>query len=142
MMPLYTVSKEVEFDAGHRVPHHTSKCYNLHGHRYRIQASVASSSLQVEGSSTGMVVDFGDLKRELQKFVDLFDHRCLIWAGDPLRTHLAGVPGFLEVKDVPTAENIARWVAESITVDWGELSQVKVWETPTSIATYSCLAWG
>jgi 6-pyruvoyltetrahydropterin/6-carboxytetrahydropterin synthase len=137
---VYLVSKEVEFDAGHRVPDHDSKCFNVHGHRYKVRASVAANDLQMEGSSTGMVVDFGDLKAVLQELALAFDHHLLVFDGDPIRADLAALPGARIVLYVPTAENIARAFFEAIKVSdkltWGTLIEVAVWETPTSVAYY------
>ena len=137
---MYLVSKEVEFDAGHRVPDHASKCFNVHGHRYRVRATVEADALQMEGSSTGMVVDFGDLKAVLQELALTFDHRLLVFVDDPIGPDLMGLPGAFTVLYVPTAENIARAFFEALVVSekltWGTLTEVAVWETPTSVAYY------
>jgi 6-pyruvoyltetrahydropterin/6-carboxytetrahydropterin synthase len=34
------VTKIVEWDMGHRVPNHKSKCRNPHGHRYRLEVTI------------------------------------------------------------------------------------------------------
>lgn len=55
-----SVSKDVQFDAGHRVPSHASKCRNPHGHRYRVVAYCVGDVVEDGGSADdGMVVDFG-----------------------------------------------------------------------------------
>ena len=54
----HLISREISIDAGHRVTEHTSKCRNLHGHRYTIQAW-CSGPLFSEGEQGGMVLDFG-----------------------------------------------------------------------------------
>lgn len=135
---MFYVTKEIEFDAAHRVPDHSSKCFNLHGHRYKVEATVAAPELQAAGSSTGMVVDFGDLKALLMKVHEAFDHRTIIYTGDPLRTDLSGMPGFVEFSSIPTAENLAGWIFHFLNsqIPWGFLHQVKVFETPTSVATF------
>ena len=71
---MYTISKEIQFDAGHRVPLHTSKCKNPHGHRYRVVAFL-EGELITSGPETGMVRDFSHVKQALTEFVhDVFDH--------------------------------------------------------------------
>ncbi len=62
---MYTMSREIGIDAGHRVPTHGSKCKNLHGHRYTIQAICKAGFLQSEGEQKAMVIDFGFLKEEM-----------------------------------------------------------------------------
>lgn len=80
----FQASKWVEFDAAHRVPAHNSKCKNLHGHRYRVEALV-EGPLQSQGSETGMVVDFGNIKARLAEVAhDKMDHATMLWIRDPV----------------------------------------------------------
>lgn len=83
-MRKFTVTKEVEWDMGHRVPNHKSKCRNPHGHRYRLLVEVEGPLVDdPDNSSEGMVIDFGDLKEVMKTQVhDLFDHGTLIYVGD------------------------------------------------------------
>lgn len=143
---IFTASKEIEFDAGHRVPNHVSKCANPHGHRYRVQATVQGQLVDKEGaSSEGMVMDFGDLKSVLVAEVhDRFDHGFIVWEHDQaMRDALAG-HGWkvLVVPCVPTAENLAALIFADVDTAlrnyWGtrcRLTEVALWETPTSCAT-------
>ena len=81
----YLIEKHIEFDMGHRVPTHTSKCSNLHGHRYRVLAGCSAEQLVEEGGETGMVMDFGRIKQILTVNIhDLFDHRTCLWYQDML----------------------------------------------------------
>lgn len=87
----HTVSSFIEFDYGHRVPNHDSKCRNLHGHRAKVEIRV-EGPLVLGGAKDGMVIDFGDLKRLLMKHVhDLFDHTLILQNTDILFT--GGVVG-------------------------------------------------
>ncbi|KKL86524.1 hypothetical protein LCGC14_1943850 [marine sediment metagenome] len=82
---VYTISREIGIDAGHRVPTHGSKCKNLHGHRYTIQAICESEDLHEEGEQKDMTLDFGFLKQEMMDVIDLCcDHGVMLWSGDPL----------------------------------------------------------
>ena len=57
------ISKEIEFDAGHRVPKHDGKCRSPHGHRYRVRVTCKGYVIEDPNSSdNGMLVDFGRLK--------------------------------------------------------------------------------
>lgn len=161
----HTITREIGIDMGHRVTYHASKCKNLHGHRYTIQA-VCEGPLAEGGEQDGMVVDFGFLKSLMMDEIDApCDHGMCLWVHDPLTSvflgplygtvakevRLNGVAfteaniGKLVVLDVvPTAENLARvwfgWLKDGVT----QLSQgrarllsVKVWETPNCMAEYS-----
>jgi 6-pyruvoyltetrahydropterin/6-carboxytetrahydropterin synthase len=78
----YAIEAEVQLDAAHRVPFHASKCKNLHGHRYRVVASVGSVQLG-EGAEQGMVLDFGTVKRLMTQFIhDNCDHAIILWNQD------------------------------------------------------------
>lgn len=144
-----TISKEIEFDTGHRVPDHGSKCRHPHGHRYRVRVTCAGEIVDERGASDdGMLVDFGDLKRWLTSEIhDVLDHAFVVAEHD-LECRLAledGLPGsrVVIVPFAPTAEHLARWVWERlepiISAHWRDnltLDLVELWETPTSLATY------
>ena len=145
-----TISKEVQFDAGHRVPDHGSKCRNPHGHRYRIVVTVGGEVVDEAGAAdNGMVVDFGDLKQWMTDLVhDRWDHGFIVYDGDPFAALLlewvvSGDLGARVIAEpwIPTAENMARAIAQIlepvITEHWRgnlELERVEVWETPTGCA--------
>jgi 6-pyruvoyltetrahydropterin/6-carboxytetrahydropterin synthase len=80
------ITKEIEFDAGHRVPNHQSKCRTLHGHRYRVEVGVDDKLIVTPGDSAeGMVIDFGDLKAIMTQQIDNpFDHATLLFKFDSL----------------------------------------------------------
>jgi 6-pyruvoyltetrahydropterin/6-carboxytetrahydropterin synthase len=145
MSNTFGVWKEIEFDAGHRVPDHASKCRNPHGHRYKVRALVVGP-LQEEGSANGMVVDFGEVKEALVKYVhDKFDHGFIVYYQD--NALMSGLQLFSEEADekfkiilfplVPTAENLAAWIYSELVCHTSlDVRQVEVYETPTSVAVY------
>lgn len=145
--PTTVLAKEVQFDLGHRVPDHQSKCASPHGHRYRVVATCAGTLVTEPGApDNGMLVDFGDLKRWLTTIVhDQLDHAFMLREGDPLAAAMeAAVPGckLVTVPFSPTAENLAHWVAERLAPVVADhwrgnitLRRVDVWETPTSVAS-------
>jgi 6-pyruvoyltetrahydropterin/6-carboxytetrahydropterin synthase len=138
------ISKEVEFDAGHRVPNHASKCRNPHGHRYRVRATCEGDIVEDPTSPEfGMLVDFSALKGMLVEHVhDRFDHATIVHRDD--HEFLGALDGHgwkVEVVSlVPTAENLARLIFGELAwrianeVDGLRLVEVAVWETPTSVA--------
>lgn len=82
---MYTITREIGIDMGHRVTTHGSKCKNVHGHRYTIQATCSAGFLFKEGEQTDMVLDFGFLKEEMMRQIDQdFDHGFCIYRHDNL----------------------------------------------------------
>lgn len=101
----YTISREIGIDAGHRVPTHGSKCKNLHGHRYTIQAVCSSRSLQETGEQKDMTLDFGFLKQEMMEVIDRnCDHGLILYECDELLLYFIPDKG----QRVATTEHVLR----------------------------------
>jgi 6-pyruvoyltetrahydropterin/6-carboxytetrahydropterin synthase len=143
---MFIVSKEVEFDAGHRVPNHESKCRNPHGHRYKVRVSISGDLVDTPGApDEGMLADFGNMKSiMMQSIHDPLDHGFIVYEGDDLMRR-AIYNGDQDWKTIvfpyiPTAENLALWCYEklegAVRAMGFSLDSVTVWETPTSVATY------
>ncbi len=151
-MGKYTCTRKIEIDAAHRVPDHGSKCFNVHGHRYVIEATMSGAVIDT-GSQTGMVMDFAFLKDLMMEVIhEPCDHSMIFYNRDPLYHKLdIESPGWkLYIMDeVPTAENLAaRWyklLRVAINEYWKEyeprrlapsLIKVRVYETPNCWADY------
>lgn len=140
------ITKVIEWDMGHRVPNHKGKCRNPHGHRYRLELTVAGDVNETTGnSSEGMVDDFGDIKAlMLGQIHDALDHGFMIFKDDDVLTTFFSTHaehGFkvIVVPFVPTAENISRWCWERLRKalpDAIRIVNVRVFETPNSWANY------
>lgn len=150
MQTKLTCTRSIEFDAGHRVLNHESKCAHLHGHRYKIMVTAAMDDPdQLDG--IGRVIDFGQVKRILGGWIDSnWDHGMLLHEDDPIAEGLRGmkVGPDREPQKVwllpynPTAENIARYLIEDtcpeLFRDSGiTIIAVRVWETPNCYADAS-----
>lgn len=161
----FEITRRIEIDAGHRIPDHGSKCRNVHGHRYVIEAT-CKGALAPAGEQRGMVLDFGFLKDEMVKAIDApCDHGMILAADDPLlpafmpgefKSEVATAMaehGFLQcfgpmgklyvIPDVPTAECLARhWFGRLKQQVWersekqATLMRITVWETPNCSAVY------
>ncbi|MCM0044564.1 MAG: 6-carboxytetrahydropterin synthase QueD [Burkholderiaceae bacterium] len=110
---MLTITRKLEFDAGHRIPDHKSQCRNLHGHRYTLEITLVGQVIEQEGNSdNGMIMDFSDVKAlAKQHLVDVWDHAFLVYAKDaPVRDFLASLPGHktVVIDCIPTVENLAR----------------------------------
>lgn len=141
------VTKVIEFDAGHRIPNHSSKCRNVHGHRYRVECTFEGPVHPARGrSNDGMVLDFGDLKNIMMHHIhDVYDHAFIVWEHDEeLREALATLPAGHQTRVVhlvPTAENLAAIFFEKVQAALVEAYGDRVWlrrlrlfETPNSWA--------
>lgn len=89
---MHTATRQIGIDMGHRVTNHGSKCKNIHGHRYTIEATIGGE-LVPSGVSEGMVLDFGFLKEEMLRAIDEpCDHGLCLWVKDPLLQSLPDAP--------------------------------------------------
>ena len=43
---MLTITRKLEFDAGHRIPDHKSQCRNLHGHRYTLEITLVGAVIE------------------------------------------------------------------------------------------------
>lgn len=136
------ITRRLEFDAGHRIPDHKSKCRHLHGHRYALEVTLAGNIiLQVGDPANGMVMDFSEIKSLAQKhLIDHWDHSFLVYADDtPVVDFLKTIPGHKTVvlDSIPTAENLAEQafkILDGVYCDtYGNclrLERVRLYETP------------
>tara|TARA_Y100000593_G_scaffold13994_3_gene26181 strand:+ start:9918 stop:10364 length:447 start_codon:yes stop_codon:yes gene_type:complete len=140
------ITKSVEFDMGHRVPYHKSKCKNPHGHRYKVEVCLQGDIVDIEGKSeNGMVMDFKDVKEILMIYVhDKLDHKFMYWKKDMVMKNFFTENHefeYIEMPFTPTAENICEWIYKDLATRYKDvfnnnlrLYYVKLWETPTSVA--------
>ncbi len=132
------IAKEFRWEMGHRLLCHAGKCYNLHGHSYRMQVEVTSDDL-----INGMIMDYYDLKKTVEPLVDELDHSFMINSKDE---KLLDSVEKLKTKKVvvdfeTTAENICNYVLskikESGLPEHIKEVKVKIFETSTSYAEES-----
>ena len=111
--------KEFTFEAAHRLPGvpEGHKCARLHGHSYRVEVHVAG---EVD-PSTGMVMDFADIKAAFAPLRDRLDHY-----------YLNEIDGL----ENPTSENLARWIWQRLKPGLPSLARLVVRETCTCGCVY------
>jgi len=130
---MFEVSVEETFAAGHALRGYRGKCEKVHGHNYKVQVTLEGERLD----STGLLIDFVELKRLLRGLIERLDHQ-----------FLNEVPPFDDWN--PSAENMARYFYEEMVKGLAasereapvRVAQVKIWETDTTTATYSAPAGG
>ncbi len=128
-------TRRIEFDAAHRVIGHENKCKYVHGHRYVLEITAKSSSL----NDLGMVVDFGHLKTIMKEWIDKnLDHNMILSREDKeLGEFIFEYTGqgvyYMDAN--PTAENIALHIKNDIVSDLFKddsfkITKLKLFETP------------
>lgn len=134
------ITRRLEFDAGHRLMNHESKCSNVHGHRYVAEITVTAPSLD----ECGRVIDFGVIKADVGGWIDdAWDHGFLFEVGDPVGEAL-GISGGTDGQGralktfpmpcAPSAENMADWLFRAASRLLAKhditVTRVRLYETP------------
>ncbi len=137
---MYILKAKAAFDSAHFLYGYEGKCANIHGHRWTIEAEAEGEELQSEGPKRGMLIDFGDLKKELRAIADSCDH-ALIYEKGSLKEKTAEAlkeEGFrmIELDCRPTAENFSRIFFEKLREKGLPIKRVTVYETPDNCAVY------
>jgi 6-pyruvoyltetrahydropterin/6-carboxytetrahydropterin synthase len=129
--------RRLEFDYGHRLLNHESKCAHAHGHRGVAEIECTSFSLD----KAGRVIDFGDIKRIVGGWIDeKWDHAFLANAQDRAMIDFLQrqAQRYYLFDFEPSAENMARyllWKSQELLAPRGiRVSRVRFWETPNGSA--------
>ena len=137
---MYTLKTSAAFDSAHFLKGYNGKCANIHGHRWTIEVRAGSDTLIDNGEKRGMVIDFGDLKKEVRALADSFDHALIVEKDSlkPKTTQALSEEGFriIKVEFRPTAENFARYFYDLLTDRKLPVTRVTVYETPDNCASY------
>ena len=149
---VITITRQLQFDAGHRVLGHEGKCANLHGHRYVAEIEVAPLA---KLDSLGRVVDFSVIKEKLGGWIEEYwDHNLLLHKDDPLLVEaqkqpiksddhylkrMVGRHPYIMPNGNPTAENMAEVLFMTAKTHLPRLLKVvsvTIHETPNCKAKY------
>lgn len=76
IMTKVRLTKIFTFEMAHALLNYEGKCKNIHGHSYKLEVTVIGIPMNQSGhASDGLLIDFGDLKKIVNKAViDEFDH--------------------------------------------------------------------
>lgn len=145
------VTKEFSFDAAHFLPNYYGKCERMHGHTYRLRVTVDGKV-----GENGLVIDFVILKKIVkEKVLDKLDHQLIndvievsscentaIWIWNQLVDLKSHIKQQLDDPNLP--QSITKYFRDQQdsrldTSDFSDqirLTEIKLWETPTSFVTY------
>jgi 6-pyruvoyltetrahydropterin/6-carboxytetrahydropterin synthase len=119
----YRVTVTARFEAAHNLLDYEGGPEPLHGHSYRVEASLESEKLQ----RYDLAVDFVTAKRALEAIAKELDY-----------TYINEHPAFAGRNT--SVENLARHFAERLdtsgALGWARVAEVTVWEGPENRATY------
>ncbi|GMU23862.1 MAG: 6-carboxy-5,6,7,8-tetrahydropterin synthase [Phycisphaerae bacterium] len=134
-----TISRRIQFCAGHRLWKHEDKCAHFHGHNYVVHFHATAHELD----EVGRVIDFNVLKERLGGWIEEhWDHGFICHGDDEeARRALSQIPGqklFL-LDSNPTVENMAAYLLRVVgprmlTGTGVRLTRVVLWETENCCA--------
>ncbi|AUI66125.1 MULTISPECIES: 6-carboxytetrahydropterin synthase QueD [Glaesserella] len=139
---MFKIAKEFSFDMAHMLDGHDGKCKNLHGHTYTLQVEI-SGELHADGAKSGMVMDYSDLKAVVKKHIlDNMDHAFIYDLTSEKECKVADLLNSLDSKTfgIPartTAEQMAKYMFDTLKAEGLPVSLIRLWETPTSYCEYS-----
>ena len=135
---MATVTRIFEFDAAHRVMNERVKCFNLHGHRFKVEVTFEYN----KKAALGYAIDFKEIKRIVGAYIDEhLDHACIL---NPLDKELIDlckkngwrvyIVGMGRNEDInPSAENLASelfYIVKQLFIN----EKYNIW--PTNIRLY------
>ncbi|MFA5976260.1 MAG: 6-carboxytetrahydropterin synthase [Elusimicrobiota bacterium] len=121
---MFDVLVRSGFTADHALRHYHGATEPLHPHDFKVEVIIRGKKLQ---NKVKYLTDFVVLQRALDAVIKPMDH-----------VNLNNYPPF--VRDNPSAENLARFIARELAKCWRErgarLVSVAVWETAQTAARY------
>ncbi len=122
---MFELKIKTHFAAAHKLAMVGEKCENLHGHNWNIEVYVSGDKL----NAAGVLVDFGDIKKEVRAIMETLDHK-----------YLNELEAFESVQ--PSSERIAIYIAEQLQPRINQFAEnvrvarVSAWESADACATY------
>jgi len=146
-MSVIRVTKEFRFEMAHVLQNYDGPCRNIHGHSYVLYVTVSGTpSADHESTTNGMVIDFGELKRLVEKeIVDKYDHSIAVAGFMPeekLKEYKRLFENLIVEPYQPTCENLVAGFAAALKDKLPSdvrLHSLKLYETATAYAEwYAC----
>jgi 6-pyruvoyltetrahydropterin/6-carboxytetrahydropterin synthase len=120
---MYEVKVITQFAAAHQLRNFKGKCEELHGHNWKVEVSLAGTTL----NAAGLLIDFQEVKEATGRILSELDH-----------SFLNEIPYFKERN--PSSENIAAYLFDKLSNEFdGDMVtvvQVTAWESDSACASY------
>ncbi len=142
---MIRLTREFSFEMAHALEGYDGLCRHVHGHSYKLFVTVAGTPCDApDDPKYGMVMDFGDLKRIVNRLVvDRYDHALILRQTPENMQLLEQVREKWErvylVDYQPTCEQMIARFATQIARELPEdvrLVELKLYETEKSHATW------
>ncbi|WNJ17407.1 6-carboxytetrahydropterin synthase QueD [Pontibacter sp. G13] len=119
------ITKKFRFESAHWLPGMPDghKCRRLHGHSFEMEVNVLGET----NPETGLLMDFGDIKKVVKPYVEMLDHYCINEIGEERDDDLLRNP---------SSENLAQWFFEQLQDKLPGLFSIIIHETCTSRCEY------
>ena len=134
------LTKELTFDAAHRLMDYNGLCKNIHGHTFKLQVSIECFPLK-----DGMGIDFNVMKKLIKDWTDdNLDHSIILNEKDHEVITFCDNQGFriATIQGEPTVENLSKIIFNSLSEIFVNqhiniiVKKITLWETPTSFCEY------
>jgi 6-pyruvoyltetrahydropterin/6-carboxytetrahydropterin synthase len=116
---MYEVKVISSFSAAHHLLNYEGACENQHGHNWKVEVFAKGEVLD----KANILIDFKILKRELNKILDILDHK-----------DINELPQFKNIS--PSSEIISQFIYNELRKVFPQVSKVAVWENENSCSTY------
>ena len=141
---MIRITKEFKFEMAHALHGYDGLCKNIHGHSYKLWATIRAKVRQEKAhKKDGMVMDFDVLKSIVKPdIIDKYDHSLVLNANSPhAEIDFSAFEKVFFLPYKPTSENLVMDFAlkiKSKLPEGIELYKVVISETATSFAEWNC----
>jgi len=114
------LTKSFDFDCAHHLPCFPPehKCRGVHGHTMRVDVVIEGE----KPADRDYLIDFGEIKQAIEPLRNELDHKLL---------------NDVEGLNVPTVENLSKWLWDRLKPQLPMLTLIRVYETPTNVCEYA-----
>ncbi|MFH1051970.1 MAG: 6-carboxytetrahydropterin synthase [bacterium] len=105
------IAKDFYWEMSHRLPFHKGPCRNIHGHSYKIRVELAGNT-----DSSGIVMDYYDLKVLMMPLIEKLDHAFVADADDKIMIDFLKENSmkYHILEKTTTAENLAEYIFDEV----------------------------
>lgn len=130
------IGKDFKWEMSHRLTFHKGPCINIHGHSYKMR-------IELEGTldENQMIMDFYDVHKIVQPYIDKLDHSFIVDGKDELMLNFLKENNFkyFEIPNFTTSEFMAIHFINVFKADFEKFSnlsllRVRIYETEDAFA--------